>query len=380
MARRQSIRLLVISAIASLLVLWSAAARCAVAEPPSNAPDAAWIRYITREYGIAAEELDKPRGAGMTWPGIAGHLETLYPHEPVTLDTDDFVGLASGSGITPFEAIETCKRALGHQADPSWLANLYIETGGWDKIEAAFAQREQAYGLVDQNAKTRSIGVLLSPLYDVPAAVLDRAVSFGMDANAVVDTMFLVELASEDNAAKTANFEEAASNAKQVIPELLPLRQRWPVREFPKELLPLMLPPDFQGTTAGRLQTAAPSSFRSVPKDMSAAGAGSSSSIVDPSVLYGTERVSPFKAYVEVFAERVDPSSGALIIRQTDFVLPGRAGLDFSLTRVYNSGLASLDLPRVKAEGVERRDGSIKWAVWGEKIPNTFYEKRFGLG
>lgn len=75
----------------------------------------------------------------------------------------------------------------------------------------------------------------------------------------------------------------------------------------------------------------------------------------------------------------MDPSSGALIIRQTDFVLPGRAGLDFSLTRVYNSSLASLDLPRVKAEGIERRDGSIKWTVWGEEIPNTFYERRFGL-
>lgn len=379
MARRQSIRLLVILAIASLLVLWSAAARCAVAEPPSNAPDATWIRYITREYGIAAEELDKLRGAGMAWPGIAGYLETLYPHEPVTLDADDFVELASGSGITPFEAIETYKRALSRQTDPAWLGNLYTETG-WDKIEAAFAHREQAYSLVDQNTKTRSIGVLLSPLYDVPAAVLDRAVSFGMDADAVVDTMFLVELASEDNAAKTANFEEAASDAKQAIPALLPLRQRWPVREFPKELLPLMPPSDPQGAAARRLQTAAPSSFRSVPKDMSAAGAGSSSSIVDPSVLYGTERVSPFKAYFESFAERVDPSSGALIIRQTDFVLPGRAGLDFSLTRVYNSDLASLDLPRVKAEGVERRDGSIKWTVWGENIANTFYEKRFGLG
>ncbi len=103
---------------------------------------------------------------------------------------------------------------------------------------------------MDQNAKTNGIGVLLSPLYDVPAAVLDRAVGFGMDADAVVDTMFLVELASEDNAAKTANFEEAASNAKQVIPELLPLRQRWPIREFPKELLPLMPPSDFQGTAA----------------------------------------------------------------------------------------------------------------------------------
>ncbi len=107
MARKRNTQLLVILAIASLFVLWSAAARCAVAEPPSNAPDATWIRYITREYGIAAEELDKLRGAGMTWPSIAGYLETLYPHEPVTIGTDHFVDLASGSGITSFEAIET---------------------------------------------------------------------------------------------------------------------------------------------------------------------------------------------------------------------------------------------------------------------------------
>ncbi len=137
MARKRNTHPIVILVIALLLVLSSAAARCAVAEPPSNAPDATWIRYITREYGIAAEELDKPRGAGMTWPSIAGHLETLYPHDPVTLDTDDFVELASGSGITPFEAIEAYKRALSRQTDPAWLANLYTETGR-DRIEAAF--------------------------------------------------------------------------------------------------------------------------------------------------------------------------------------------------------------------------------------------------
>ena len=214
--------------------------------------------------------------------------------------------------------------------------------------------REQAYDLVDQGAGMRvsavspseSIGGVLSPLYGVSADVVDRAATYGMDAAAVVDTMFLVELASADAAAMAANFEEAVLNAGQLASELLPLRQRWPVREFPKGLLPLMAPPELQGPTVRRLQTAvaAPSAY--APKGMSAAGAGSSSSIVDPSVLYGTERVSPFKAYFESFAERVDPSSGALIIRQTDFVLPGRAGLDFSLTRVYNSGLASLDLPR----------------------------------
>jgi hypothetical protein len=103
-------------------------------------------------------------------------------------------------------------------------------------------------------------------------------------------------------------------------------------------------------------------------------------SIIDPSVLYGTSRVSPFKAYFDGFAETVDPSSRALIIRQTDFTLPGRGGLDFSLTRVYNSGLASFDLPRVHAKYVETEDDCYVTKVWGEKISNVYFEKRFGLG
>ena len=113
---------------------------------------------------------------------------------------------------------------------------------------------------------------------------------------------------------------------------------------------------------------------------MSATGSGSTMSIIDPSVLYGTSRVSPFKAYFDGFAETVDPSSGALIIRQTDFTLPGRGGLDFSLTRAYNSGLASFDLPRVHAKYVETEDDCYVTKVWGEKISNVYFEKRFGLG
>ncbi|MDD2202474.1 MAG: hypothetical protein PHQ21_09145, partial [Firmicutes bacterium] len=388
MARKRDMRLQVLLVIALLLVLSGFAARCAAAEPLPGDPDATWTRYITREYGIEAQELGGLRRAGMTWPSIAAYLETLYPHETIVMDTDDFVELASGSGITPFESIETYKRALSHQTDPSWLANLYAETGSWGRIESAFDNRKQAYSLIDQDAfvsssaavPPQSMGEALSPLYGVSADSFDTAIRLGMDTEDIVDTMFMVELVSEDDMEKTANFNEAVYASRQLAPELLPLRQRWPVREFPRELLPLVPPSGVQGAAARQLPTARPISSGHIPKGMSAAGAGSNSSIVDPSILYGTERVSPFKAYFEGFAERVDPSSGALVVRQTDFVLPGRAGLDFALTRVYNSGLASFDIPRTKIRGIRDRSGSTDWEVWGEKIPNAFLEKRFGIG
>src|SRR5687768_9595242 len=43
--------------------------------------------------------------------------------------------------------------------------------------------------------------------------------------------------------------------------------------------------------------------------------------------------------YAAMPNEHVDPASGTLLITATDLVLPGNAGLDLVVQRVYNSGI-----------------------------------------
>lgn len=387
MARKQNTQLLVILVTAALLILWGFAVLCNAAPPSAGASDAVWLRYMKTDYGLDEKDLQPLRASGMGWPDIASYLESLYPHAPLTTGTDDFVRLADASGITPLEAIEAYKLGVRSHIDPAWLSRLYRETGSWERIKTALTHRDQARDLVfEGNAKAplgearSATGQTLEDVYGLPPYALLRASGIAGDEETLINAMFVLEIASADDpAAETSNLEQLIPALKRSPTDLAPLAEPWTLRKFPAELLPLVPPSSAQARASVRLATSA-TPYASGDRDMSATGSGSTMSIIDPSVLYGTSRVSPFKAYFDGFAETVDPSSGALIIRQTDFTLPGRGGLDFSLTRVYNSGLASFDLPRVHAKYVETEDDCYVTKVWGEKISNVYFEKRFGLG
>ncbi|MEA4884992.1 MAG: hypothetical protein VB144_15300, partial [Clostridia bacterium] len=387
MLRRRNTKLMVSLAIASSLILWGFAVCCSAAAPPLGASDAVWIRYMKTDYGLDEKEVQPLRTSGMGWPDIASYLESLYPHAPITIGTDDFAELAHGSGITPLEAIEAYKLGVRSHIDPAWLSSIYREAGSWDRIATALAHRDQANKLVSEgNTKASSrqaqtaVGQTLASVYGLPSYALDRAFGIAGDEETLINAMFVLEIASDDDpAAEMTDLEQLIPVLKRSAADLQPLSEPWTLRKFPVELLPLVPPSSLQARTLARPATVATSAF---PRygDVGATASGSTSSIIDPSVLYGTSRVSPFKAYFDGFVETVDPSSGALTVRHTDFTLPGRGGLDFSLTRVYNSGLAGFDLPRVHAKYVETEDDCHVTKVWGEKIPNTYFDRRFGLG
>ena len=71
-------------------------------------------------------------------------------------------------------------------------------------------------------------------------------------------------------------------------------------------------------------------------------------SIVNPSAVYNTAQVAPANEYFEGYQEQIDPATGALVVTQTDFSLPGRNGLDFELKRIYRSNMAGMGAPRVE--------------------------------
>lgn len=220
----------------------------------------------------------------------------------------------------------------------------------------------------------------MAGVYGLPSYAIDRAFGIAGDEETLINAMFASEIASTDGpVAEMPNLERLVPALKRSPTDLRPLAEPWTLRKFPAELLPLAPPWSAQARALTRAATTA-TPHAAGYRGVDAAGSGSTTSIVDPSVLYGTNRVSPFKAYFGGFAETVDPSSGALVIRQTDFTLPGRGGLDFTLARVYNSGLASFDLPRVNVRYVQTEEDYSLTEVWGDTIPNTYLESRFGFG
>jgi YD repeat-containing protein len=101
--------------------------------------------------------------------------------------------------------------------------------------------------------------------------------------------------------------------------------------------------------------------------------------LVGPSQQYNTI-VSPAYLRNNVSEDHINPQSGELILTQTDYVLPGRNGLDLEIKRMYKSGTASWYKSTVKWSG----------GAWVDYLDDTFdesnlynqgfYEMRYNLG
>ena len=73
--------------------------------------------------------------------------------------------------------------------------------------------------------------------------------------------------------------------------------------------------------------------------------------------------------------ESISPQSGELSLSQTDFVLPGRNGLDLEIKRLYKSGISNLQEMKVKYVG-----GAWVDYVQSDANTSSFYEDRYNLG
>ncbi|WP_334075560.1 RHS repeat-associated core domain-containing protein [Paenibacillus sp. A14] len=95
--------------------------------------------------------------------------------------------------------------------------------------------------------------------------------------------------------------------------------------------------------------------------------------LIGPQRQYNT-KLSPVYLRTHTDEESISPQSGNLSLVQTDYILPGRNGLDLEIKRIYSSGNANLHEMKVKyVEGA--------WVDYVEDIETpTFYEDRYNLG
>ncbi|CAG7658638.1 RHS repeat-associated core domain-containing protein [Paenibacillus allorhizosphaerae] len=96
--------------------------------------------------------------------------------------------------------------------------------------------------------------------------------------------------------------------------------------------------------------------------------------LVGPKQQYNT-MLSPVYLRHNESEERISPQSGELTLTQTDYVLPGRNGLDLEIKRIYKSGISN-----VQEMNVKYVDGA--WVDYVKSDPKTssFYEDRYNMG
>ncbi|HZG76385.1 MAG TPA: hypothetical protein VEZ72_11070, partial [Paenibacillus sp.] len=96
--------------------------------------------------------------------------------------------------------------------------------------------------------------------------------------------------------------------------------------------------------------------------------------LVGPKQQYGTF-LSPVYLRTNETEEYISPQSGELTLTQTDFVLPGRNGLDLEIKRIYKGGISNVQEMKVKyvnGAWVDYADSDAK--------TTSFYEERYNLG
>lgn len=96
--------------------------------------------------------------------------------------------------------------------------------------------------------------------------------------------------------------------------------------------------------------------------------------LVGPKEQYNT-MLSPVYLRNNALEECISAQSGELSLAQTDYVLPGRNGLDLEIKRLYKSGISNVQEMKVKYV-----NGA--WVDYIQAGANTssFYEDRYNLG
>ena len=93
-----------------------------------------------------------------------------------------------------------------------------------------------------------------------------------------------------------------------------------------------------------------------------------------PKKQYETE-LSPVYIKTNTTSENISSLSGNLSISQTDYVLPGRNGLDVEIKRIYKSGTSNVQEMKVKYV-----NGAWVDYVDSNEKTSSFYEDRYNLG
>ncbi|MCT4605767.1 MAG: hypothetical protein N4A64_06620, partial [Marinisporobacter sp.] len=103
--------------------------------------------------------------------------------------------------------------------------------------------------------------------------------------------------------------------------------------------------------------------------------------IATPKAQYNVDIMNSYKDDYEA-VEDIDPRTGELTLIHTDYVLPGRNGLDLELKRIYKSGHAHVWNTKARLIGNEIKDEifSSNFIINNPRDLETYYDKRYNLG
>lgn len=96
--------------------------------------------------------------------------------------------------------------------------------------------------------------------------------------------------------------------------------------------------------------------------------------LVGPKEQYNT-MLSPVYLKNNYTEEHISPQSGELAITQTDYVLPGKNGLDVEIKRIYKSGISNVQEMKVKYV-----NGAWVDYIHSDAKTSSFYEDRYNIG
>lgn len=354
-----------------------------------------WLSLIADEFGIAESELIPLYNAGMNYGQIRDYLFELYPEPDMNFNYADYSKLSNDMNIDELDALKCYNLARKWRKDPAWIASLFKDIGNWDAIEAAFEKRYQGSSTSNEaqaNISTRGISSIqsinetnsalqLSSLYNTNSQSIEYMLDSGASEEDVKDIMFFMEITSLSSLNSELNEYEGQmmfnsrslnmTNApldlsinepleegwtEELPEEINYLKETWPRREFPQELLPLSIPQSEQAQTRSLNTT-----LFEMPtfQIRSLEGNPSSEEPQDPDnpnppppfklrdITGGIttpkyNNTSPFEQYFQGTSEDINPLSGSLLIKSTDFSLPGKYDMNFSFSRFFNSDLNAM--------------------------------------
>ncbi len=230
-----------------------------------------WINKLSEEFGIDKSYLMPLYNSGMSYMEVRNYLLELYPYEKIKISNQNLIELADETGISNIDAIKCYELAYKWRKDPVWLADLFKRTGSWDAIESAFRKWKEADNTLYEVSKI-SNGVIsnseasfqISRIYNANSQSVQSLINYGAKQDDINNILFFLDIEESaknfERSSKEDNVLVSSSISQNTILDLktneqlqegwideLPeeinyLKQTWPIRQFPQELLPLKVP------------------------------------------------------------------------------------------------------------------------------------------
>ncbi|MCR4403482.1 MAG: hypothetical protein NUW12_12060 [Firmicutes bacterium] len=337
-----------------------------------------------------------------------------------TIDTQYVVDLAVKLDVDPQEVLKAY--GLGARYGVGVEAVIHLRARGtvdWTKVEEFLAKLKEvrrAIGAFAQGSPTRleRLAEVASAAYGVSANDLRVLCTAGLSEDEILTLLFLLgapkPVETRESAGRVLSCvvtELGKARVPDIRGQLSQMCEALQLRGLAKGIEPREDPsvsmvgersqsadaiwsspitPPLSGgpertPPAGGVRRITPRTAEEEPGDEG--GEKGVPSIVDPSSAYNSERVLPFKDHFSGIVETIDPSSGGLIVKQRDLVLPGRNGLDLVIERVYISQTAYAYTPGIQVTITRREEygSEVTYATVKSTLTSpTHLERIHGMG